>query len=118
MNDLILTFSLEDGTIELNRGIIEALGRPKQVQLRIDDEHCQLLLRACDLGEEQAVVVQDEEEAPQVGGRRLMKRISTLAKWPDDEARFVYGVYLPGYDAVLFNLMDARPISELPVSQE
>ncbi len=116
MTDLILTFSMEEGSIELNRGIIEALGRPKQVQIRIDDTTCQLMLRACNLEEEQAVVVQ--EEAPQVGGRRLMKRIRMLAGWEGEESRFVYGVYLPGYDAVVFNLQEARPLSELPVTEE
>ena len=77
MNNLILTFSMEDGSITLNRGVIEALGHPKQVQIRLDEENCQLMLRACNLEEDQAVVVQ--EEMPQVGGRRLLKRISGLA---------------------------------------
>ena len=113
MKDLILTFSPEEGSIVLNQGIIEALGKPKQVQLRIDDKSRQLMLRACDLKEEQAVVVQ-REDMPQVGGRRLLRHIRTLAGWPDDEARFVYGVYLPDYDAVVFSLTDARPVSELP----
>ena len=112
MRDLILTFSLEDGTINLNQGIIEALGEPKQVQLRIDEQNCQLMLRACDLHEEQAVVVQ-KEEVPQVGGRRLLKKIRTLAGWEDEEPRFVYGIYLQDYNAVVFDLRDARPLAEI-----
>ena len=32
LNELILIFSQDEGTIDLNKGIIEALGRPKQVQ--------------------------------------------------------------------------------------
>lgn len=112
MNDLILTFFLEEGSIVLNQGIIEALGRPKQVQFRIDNKTRQLMLRACDLGEEQAVVVQ-KEDMPRMGGRSLLKRIRMLAGWPDDEMRFVYGVYIPDYDAVVFSLMDAQPVSEL-----
>ena len=113
MNDLILTFSLKEGSIVLNQGIIEALGRPKQVQLRIDEKSRQLMLRACDLEEEQAVVVQ-KEDMPQVGGRRLLRRIRALAGWPDDGTRYVYGVCIPDYDAVVFSLTDARPASELP----
>ena len=111
MNNLILTFSMEDGSITLNRGVIEALGHPKQVQIRLDEENCQLMLRACNLEEDQAVVVQ--EEMPQVGGRRLLKRISGLAGWREPGDRFVYGVYLPDYGAAIFNLRDARPFSVL-----
>ena len=37
LNDLILIFSQDEGTIDLNKGIIEALGRPKQVQIRLDE---------------------------------------------------------------------------------
>ncbi len=110
MNDLILTFSVKDGTIELNQGIIEALGRPKQVQIRIDSENCQLMVRACGLKEEQAVVVQNEDVS-EVGGRRLMKRIGELAGWEDQNSRFVYGVSLPRYKAVLFNLLDTHPVA-------
>lgn len=118
MNNLILTFSMEDGSITLNRGVIEALGHPKQVQIRLDEENCQLMLRACNLEEEQAVVVQ-QEEMPQVGGRRLLKRISGLAGWREPGDRFVYGVYLPDYGAAIFNLRDARVFSglnEVPAS--
>ena len=77
-----------------------------------------MMLRACDIEEEQAVVVQEAEDAPQLGGRRLLKRIRNLAGWPDQQSRFVYGVFLPGYDAVLFNLLDAHPLSELPGMSE
>ena len=118
LNDLILIFSLDEGTIDLNKGIIEALGRPKQVQIRLDEKTKQMMLRACDIEEEQAVVVQEAEDAPQLGGRRLLKRIRNLAGWPDQQSRFVYGVFLPGYDAVLFNLLDAHPLSELPGMSE
>ena len=117
MNNLILTFSMEDGSITLNRGVIEALGHPKQVQIRLDEENCQLMLRACNLEEDQAVVVQ--EEMPQVGGRRLLKRISGLAGWREPGDRFVYGVYLPDYGAAIFNLRDARPfgvLNDIPAS--
>ena len=118
MNNLILTFAMGDGTITLNGGIIEALGHPKQVQIRLDEENCQLMLRACDLEEDQAVVVQ--EEMPQVGGRRLLKRISGLAGWREPGDRYVYGVYLPDYGAAIFNLRDARLLSglnEMPASR-
>ena len=72
-----------------------------------------LLALLLDLEEEQAVVVQ-KEDMPQVGGRRLLRRIRALAGWPDDGTRYVYGVYIPDYDAVVFSLTDARPASEVP----
>ena len=85
LNELILIFSQDEGTIDLNKGIIEALGRPKQVQIRLDEKTKQMMLRACDIEEEQAVVVQEADDAPQLGGRRLLKRIRNLAGWPDQE---------------------------------
>ncbi len=114
MNDLILTFDLDEGTIVLNQGIIKTLGAPKHVQISINDQTCQLMLRACDIEEDQAIVV-EKEEMPQVGGRRLLKRISNLAGWTGQESRFVYGYTVPHLDSVvLFDLKDARPISDLP----
>ena len=112
MNDLILTFSIEEGTMEMNKGVIEALGTPRQVQIRIDKDACQLMLRACSLTEDQAVVVQNDD-VPQVGGRRLMKKIGELAGWKDQERRYVYGVAVPEYNAVVFNLLDSHLVSEL-----
>ena len=44
LNDLILIFSQDEGTIDLNKGIIEALGRPKQVQIRLDEKTKQMML--------------------------------------------------------------------------
>lgn len=112
MNDnLIMTFFLEEGSIILNQGIIEALGKPEHVQVRFNEKTLQLILRACQLEEEQAIVVQ-KAEMPELAGRRLIKKIRTLAGWPDEGTRFVYGVYLPEYNAVGFNLTDARLVSE------
>ena len=113
MNDLIMTLFLQEGTIVLNQGIIDALGRPNQVQMLFDADSCQLLLRACGPDEEQVIVVGNENMA-EVAGQRLLKRISKRAKWDSDTTRYVYGVYLPDYNAVGFNMQDARPISEMP----
>ena len=44
---IILTLNLEEDSIMLNEGILNALDWPKQVQLMINPETKQLLLRAC-----------------------------------------------------------------------
>ena len=108
MNDLILGFYPEDGTMELNGGIIATLGNPKQMQIRLDEKNCRLMLRACDIHEEQAVVA----ESTEIGGHRLIKKIKTLAGWLDDEPRFCNGMYFPGYNVIVFDLREAQAVAD------
>ncbi len=106
MNDLILGFDPAEGALLLNDGIVEALGHPGQVQLRFDEPSCQLLLRACGIREEQAMVI--DSENVEIGGRRLIAKIKELAAWPDNEPRYAYGVYLPGHNAIIFDLRETQ----------
>ena len=54
---LILTLNLPDDSILLNEEILTALDRPKQVQIMINDNEKMLLLRACTIDDQQAVVI-------------------------------------------------------------
>ena len=47
MNKIILNLDLREGLFTLNKGTIEALGRPRQVQILINIAERMLVLRAC-----------------------------------------------------------------------
>ena len=49
MNKIILSLDLREGLFTLNEGTIEALGRPRQVQILINMQEKMLVLRACRL---------------------------------------------------------------------
>ena len=92
-SNIILTLNLEEDSILLNEGILNALDWPRQIQLLINPETKQLVLRACSVGAAQAVVIEaDEEQQCEISGRALLKKISHLVGWEvhemaRDEAR-------------------------------
>ena len=113
MEPLMLTFCMRDDSILLNTGIIEALDRPRQVQILINDDAKMLVLRACTIEDQQAVVIYpDKADGVEISGRSLLKRIKKLTGWQDDRSRVLYGDYLPTHRAVRFNLMESEAVLE------
>ena len=108
---LILTLNLPDDSILLNEEILTALDRPKQVQIMINDNEKMLLLRACTIDDQQAVVIPKKNNVRfEISGRSLLRKIKQLVKWNDNWPRLCYGEYLPAHQAIRFNLSDAWPI--------
>lgn len=106
---IILTLNLEEDSIMLNEGILNALDWPKQVQLMINPDTKQLLLRACSIEDRQAVVIEsDVTQQFEISGRALLKKISHLVGWEDKRPRMCYGEYLPTHQAVRFDLTEAE----------
>ena len=113
MEPLMLTFCMRDDSILLNKAIIEALEKPRQVQILINDEAKMLVLRACTIEDQQAVVISpDRIEGVEISGRSLLKRIKKLTGWQDDCSRTLCGDYLPSHRAVRFNLMESEVVLE------
>ncbi len=107
-SQIILTLNLEEDSILLNKGILDALDWPRQVQLLINPETKQLLLRACTVEDAQAVVIEaDDTQQFEISGRSLLKKIRKMVGWEDDRPRMCYGEYLPSHQAIRFNLIDA-----------
>lgn len=106
---IILTLNLVEGSLLLNEGILEALNWPRQVQLLINNNTGQLMLRACTVEDVEAVVIQAETtEQFEISGRFLLKKIRQLVGWADDEPRMCYGEVMPNQQAIVFNLADAE----------
>ena len=110
-SNIILTLNLEEDSILLNEGILNALDWPRQIQLLINTETKQLVLRACTVEDAHAVVIEaDNTQQCEISGRRLLKKISHLVGWEDKQPRMCRGEYLPAHQAVRFNLADAETL--------
>ena len=108
---VILTLNLLEDSIMLNEGVVDALDWPRQVQIMINKDEKMLLLRACTIDDQQAVVVPEERTVQfAISGRSLLRKIRQMVGWDDDCPRLCYGEYLPAHQAIRFNLMEAEPV--------
>ena len=108
---IILTLNLLEDSIMLNEGVLDALDWPRQVQIMINKEEKMLLLRACTIDDQQAVVIPEERTVQfEISGRSLLRKIRQMVGWDDDCPRLCYGEYLPAHQAIRFNLMEAEPV--------
>ena len=106
---IILTLNLNENSILLNEGLLNALGWPRQVQLMLNAETKQLILRACTVVDDQAVVIEaDETQRIEISGRSLLKKISRMVGWEDKRPRMCFGEYLPSHQAIRFDLTEAE----------
>ena len=110
MNDsLILTLCLQENTLLISNAIIEQLGSPSLIQIRMNEADKSLLINPCEYGVRGAVVVPDNPlyqlEMPD---RSLIRRIQRITEWMDDNPRVLYGVFIPKLNAVYFSLDTAQ----------
>ena len=111
MNDPIMTLNLSEDTILLNDGVLDALDRPRQVQILINKDEGMLLLRACTIDDLSAVVVPEENTVQfEISGRSFLKKIRKLVGWDDDTPRMCFGEYIPAHNAIRFKLTEAQPL--------
>ena len=76
MNEMILTLNLKEGLFTLDENTLNALGRPRQVQLLINVKKEMLVLRACGTKDSQAIVLPTENViSTDISGRSLLKKI-------------------------------------------
>ena len=112
---IILTLNLMEDSILLNEGVLNALDWPKQVQMLINKEDKMLLLRACSMEDQQAIVIPEERTLRfEISGRALFKNIRQLLGWGDGRPRLCYGEYLPAHQAIRFDLTRAQPVDMEP----
>ena len=107
---LILTLCLEEESILVSRAILDVLGRPRQVQMLMNDERKMLLLQSCSVEDCEAVVVQQQPFSMfEISGHSLLKRIRKLTGWTDNQPRAMRGNYIPTHHVIVFNLLLAEP---------
>ena len=112
MNKIKLSLDLKEGLFTLNEGTIEALGRPRQVQILINMQEKMLVMRACGTEDIEAVVLPSENViSTEIGERSIMKQIKQKMEWNDDHTRECTGVCYPELKAVCFDLSNVRIIA-------
>ena len=111
MNEpLMLTLCLEEDSILVSKAILEALDRPKQVQMLINEERQMLLLQACTVDDREAVVIPPDTMMQfEMSGHALLRRIRRLTGWTDNQPRVVNGNYIASHQAIVFDLHTAQP---------
>ncbi len=118
MNEpLMLTLCLEEDSILVSKAILEALDRPKQVQMLINEERQMLLLQACTVDDREAVVIPPDTIMQfEMSGHALLRRIRRLTGWTDNQPRVVNGNYIASHQAIVFDLHTAQPAElQLPL---
>ena len=110
MNDsLILTLCLQENTLLISNDIIEQLGSPSLIQIRMNEADKSLLVNSCEYGVRGAVVVPDNRKYQlEMPDRSLIRRIQRITEWPDDNPRVLYGVFIPQHNAIYFSLDTAQ----------
>ena len=80
-------------------------------RMAINKEEKMLLLRACTIDDQQAVVVPEERTVQfEISGRSLLRKIKHMVGWEDDRPRMCYGEYLPTHQAIRFDLKGAQAL--------
>jgi len=110
MNEsLILTLCLQENTLLISNAIIEQLGSPALIQIRINESDKSLLVNPCEYGVRGAVVVPENRMYQmEMPDRSLIRRIRRITEWPDDNPRVLYGVFIPSHNAIYFSMDTAQ----------
>ncbi len=112
---LTLTLCLEEGSILLNKAVLETLDHPKQIQMLINEDRQMLLVQACTVEDREAIVIPAAASRFEMSGYSLLKRIRRLTGWVDDNPRTIFGTYIPSHKAIIFDLMTAQSVDlQLP----
>ena len=102
---MILTMDMKNDLFVLDDATLDALGRPKQVQLLINTQQRKLVLRACSAEDDEPIFL---SAAPmistEISGRKLLQNIRTNMGWEDKKTRICPGTFLPTHKAVCFDL--------------
>ena len=110
MNDsLILTLCMQENTLLISNAIIEQLGSPSLIQIRMNEEDKSLLVNPCEYGVRGAVVVPENRKYQlEMPDRSPIRRIQRITEWPDDNPRVLCGVFIPRLNAIYFSLDTAQ----------
>ena len=60
---------------------------------------------------EAVVVPLDPVMRYEIGAKYLLRKMKKAAAWEDDSPRICEGEYIPSHQVVLFNLLNAVPLS-------
>ena len=100
-----LTMDMKNDLFVLDDATLDALGRPKQVQLLINTQQRKLVLRACSAEDDEPIFLPDTPIiSTEISGKKLLQNIRTNMGWTGLESRICPGTYIPNHKAVCFDL--------------
>ena len=110
MNDsLILTLCLKENTLLISNAIVEQLGFPALIQIRISESDRSMLVQPCEYGIRGAIVIPDNQSYQmEMPAGTLIRRIKKITEWTDDNPRVLCGVFIPPLNAIYFGLDTAQ----------
>ena len=115
--ELAVVLDLKEDSIYVGQEVLEALGAPRQIQMMINPQQKKILIQACTVEDRDAIVVPPQPMLFfEMSGQSLLKRIKKITSWSDDQSQILYGERVPGYTAIVFDLMTAEAAnSTLPL---
>jgi hypothetical protein len=102
---MVLTLDLKHDLFILDEATLDALNRPRQVQLLINTQQRKLVLRACSTEDAEAIFLPETPIiSTEISGKKLLQNIRNNMGWEDKETRICPGTFLPNHKAVCFDL--------------
>lgn len=109
MENLIMTLCLEENTLLISEALIDQLGSPSLIQIRINEKDQSLIVQPCEYGVIGAIVIPENRSYQlEFPADTLVRRIRKIMEWADNEPRVLPGVYIPQHNVVFFSLNDAH----------
>ena len=95
--EILLTMNFQENAIMMNEGVLDALQRPQQVQLMVNEEEKMLLMKPCGTQSKDAFVFTPNRiMCVEIDGSALLKSLKRIAGWTSDEPRICPGTKTAG----------------------
>ena len=119
---ILLTLFLREDAFMLSGGVLDTLHRPEYIQVLVNHEKKRMIIQSCGIEDRFAIVIPEETtESFLTSGTTLLRNLKKDMGWQDTSTRILAGEVIPGREAVLFDLEQARVItttSQEPKQQE
>ncbi len=108
---MTITFNWNDSMIEVDNAVCKTLGKPKYVQMMLNEEKKLFGIKPCEIDCEQVLVMPDTEvQLVEIPAKGLLKDIWTLMEWETTNPRVCIGMHLNTHQVVVFDLSEAYEI--------
>lgn len=109
-----ITFHCKYGQMSIHRGCILYLKKPTHIQILVNSQTEEILLKPSSEYERDAFAVPntiyERKAAFGVNGRDYLEKITNLMRWRNDKAYRIHGVTMEG--TILFPLKNAQVLQE------
>ncbi len=108
---MTITFNWNDSLIEVDNSVWKTLGKPKYVQLMINEEKKLVGFKPCEIDCEQVLVMPDSEvQIIEIPAKTLLRKVWRLMGWETQNPRVCVGLFLSVHHVIVFDLCEAYEI--------